>query len=825
MSPLSEALSKDRHCRLKGIGALYLQGKVKVTDGRIAPDDKSYNFREAMDAAEHVFRELQDTVPFTTLGNEAAYQVGLTTTDFLSWERGDGVLPSLGDAVRSQQNRFRESAPDIFYQIYPVPEEKRNAEEWYENLPMAIVSRPYDPLLALTLVKPELFKPKAFPEEGSKHRVVGNTKGDTVEEHGVWDGEDCRKVLCKLVGISADIAEKPVILGRFRQDVGRMRQVIQPGSSSLCISRQIGHGSILMSADEEGRLFDEEARAYRSYLLNSTCVETAKPMEPYMVENKTFLNHEAMFEENKRLSFRGTDTRGNKDNIVSCPGKYGAYGWGAIASFAIDDDLQGAACSCVFLPDEGSLGYGEHVADPDYGGTSECTSECFCHAIYGVKKPWGCFWFSVWRNNVLQAVKLNHKLQVYFFAGAVGEGRVDWAHLREHGRLHDAILEGVSDQKERQHIVSTELFPFDGLGQSQKAEVAWLEKQGYDFEMLDIGPFLVGARIMSVGSILPPSRGRFPLGTRQQCLVSVPMSAYFNIYKQVMEPLVRQRALSSAAVYAPPHTPYHGKHSNPCYCKQLGIDNHQSWGCKTFAKWINNVNDAVKNELEILVFHSHGMVGKGKSTWEECSEMTKDYDRFQARRKDLLTKLPEEEQQRLAKLSTELRDEFHGESRGSERGDEEQRLFLESLSEGDQERLASMKGLGRAQRAEVAWLDMQGIAYTAVDIVEWAKQCLPQCAAPRFAGVPIASPTALYKKSSSRVSSETSVLGAEVRVPSESSTLAPEKAKTHLYARPNATQGAVSTTRKSVEKIARDDATATSNAKLQIKTSAQCYFD
>jgi hypothetical protein len=393
----------------------------------------------------------------------------------------------------------------------------------------------------------------------------------------------------------------------------------------------------------------------------------------------------------------------------------------------------------VFLPDEHAAGYGEHCTDPD---SKAAEKKCYCDVLYGSQKPWGCGWFKIWTENVRRAVKLNHKLQVYFFCGVVGEGTVRWDHLREHGRLCDAILDGVTAE-ERNHILSTELFPFDGLGQSQKGEVAWLEKNGYDFEMLDIGPFLLGARIMSVGNILPASLF-FSGGTSgHQCVVSMPMSAYFHINEQIVQPLVEEGALSFAGVFAPPQTPYHGKHwmvsDTECYCKQL----QDPFGCLYFAKWINNVERAKANGHELLVCYGHGMKGKGKApSWDECEETTRKYDRFLFRRKRFLADLPRPEQARLEKLSHQLRDEFSGEKRGSERGDEEQRLFAESLSAVEREQLASFGGLGRAQRAEVAWLDMKGIKYTEVDIVEWARQC----AEPGFVSKPVDSPVALYTR-------------------------------------------------------------------------------
>ena len=80
LSPLSEALKVDERGSLKSIGALYLQGIVRVEgdgDGaRLHPVmEKSYNFREHAEAAVHVFEEMQDDVPFVTLGSCAASSI------------------------------------------------------------------------------------------------------------------------------------------------------------------------------------------------------------------------------------------------------------------------------------------------------------------------------------------------------------------------------------------------------------------------------------------------------------------------------------------------------------------------------------------------------------------------------------------------------------------------------------------------------------------------------------------------------------------------------------------------------------------------------
>jgi hypothetical protein len=74
-----------------------------------------------------------------------------------------------------------------------------------------------------------------------------------------------------------------------------------------------------------------------------------------------------------------------------------------------------------------------------------------------------------------------------------------------------------------------------------------------------------------------------------------------------------------------------------------------------------------------------------------------------------------QEHTRLDELSNETRDDAMGEAPGSERGDEEERLFLAALSEEDRHFYEDHKGLGNSQKAEVAWLEMMGYAYEELD--------------------------------------------------------------------------------------------------------------
>jgi hypothetical protein len=92
---------------------------------------------------------------------------------------------------------------------------------------------------------------------------------------------------------------------------------------------------------------------------------------------------------------------------------------------------------------------------------------------------------------------------VYYFPGQVGQGNVRWEDLPKHALLRDKVLSawpkdeagwpkklqpaeeavylaGLSEE-ERSTVV--------GLGGSQKAEVAWMDKHNIPYEELDVGEF------------------------------------------------------------------------------------------------------------------------------------------------------------------------------------------------------------------------------------------------------------------------------------------------------------------------------------------------
>ena len=119
--------------------------------------------------------------------------------------------------------------------------------------------------------------------------------------------------------------------------------------------------------------------------------------------------------------------------------------------------------------------------------------------VDGEKKEWGCKWFDCWMSNVKAAVAEGHVLEVVYFAGEVGQGKVAWGVVPAQSQLRDAVLAkrdrwamirgAVMGDDEAAFIASlsaAERHCLCGLGGSQKAEVAWLDEMGYTYEELDV---------------------------------------------------------------------------------------------------------------------------------------------------------------------------------------------------------------------------------------------------------------------------------------------------------------------------------------------------
>ena len=149
----------------------------------------------------------------------------------------------------------------------------------------------------------------------------------------------------------------------------------------------------------------------------------------------------------------------------------------------------------------------------------------------------------------------------------------------------------------------------------------------------------------------------------------------------------------------------------------------KDWGCKWFQLWREHTTKAVSLKQRLQVFFFEGLVGKGKieptstmTAWKACCADSIRRDKLYAMKSVSIKSLLPQEQTRLDELSNEARDDSMGEAPGSERGDEEERLFFASLSEEDRRFYEEHKGLGNSQKAEVAWLEEMGYAYEELDV-------------------------------------------------------------------------------------------------------------
>lgn len=223
--------------------------------------------------------------------------------------------------------------------------------------------------------------------------------------------------------------------------------------------------------------------------------------------------------------------RWGTSGLVARPGSVlDQYGVACVASFPgrcaeIWNDISGKhvfSSACVFLHHVAKTSLGNHVSDGDGGA-------CLCPAIYGHRSwdqfgyllverigcteqerkdlavtaqamravivqegssarvlhqkrqeaeeawikcgkvaAWGCKWFADWKANIDLARRRGQELHVYFFPKAkVGDGKVKW-HQLPNANLWDGL----------------------GLGPSQKCEVAYLDRMGYDYKELSVVDFL-----------------------------------------------------------------------------------------------------------------------------------------------------------------------------------------------------------------------------------------------------------------------------------------------------------------------------------------------
>jgi hypothetical protein len=177
--------------------------------------------------------------------------------------------------------------------------------------------------------------------------------------------------------------------------------------------------------------------------------------------------------------------------ICSFPGKFESE-WNDVVRLGKCSEV---SVSCVFLPQHTPT-FGTHVTDDE-------TGRCFCWTLYGEQKLWGCAWFEQWKDNCLRAHVLKQRFQVFYFPGQVGKGKVKWDQIAEHALLRERVMKAcpkddagwpkkMSSDEERSYqsgLSEKERHCVSGLGGSQKAEVAWLDKHGIEYEELDVADF------------------------------------------------------------------------------------------------------------------------------------------------------------------------------------------------------------------------------------------------------------------------------------------------------------------------------------------------
>ena len=230
-----------------------------------------------------------------------------------------------------------------------------------------------------------------------------------------------------------------------------------------------------------------------------------------------------------RVAFQGHISHSAQDCIVSFPGKY-SESWDKAVSSVTQEDMFSLAC--VFLTDAAS-GLGQHAYSSDTPG------QCWCHEIYGqvpattylsmvemgsedqqnsqqtlafkkadadamgqrlliredqgdleweqecaealldaearcaenqYRAPWGCQWFEAWKKNVDRAREQGQVLHVFYFKDSKGKGKMSWEQLCDEQAKREARKDS-------------------GLGVSQTAEVAYLDKFGLSYEEHGIEEF------------------------------------------------------------------------------------------------------------------------------------------------------------------------------------------------------------------------------------------------------------------------------------------------------------------------------------------------
>ena len=220
---------------------------------------------------------------------------------------------------------------------------------------------------------------------------------------------------------------------------------------------------------------------------------------------------------NRTIVFEGKVRPGTGKCVCSWPGKYESA-WDALVTGSCSGNISAAV---VFLP-EGSTHFGRHDVIPE---EERLQGSCWCVPLYGEKKPWGCRWWTKWIANIESARREGAEMEVYFFKGMKSRGKVeDFSTAGEEHLRREAIqakkqeflqsqafanacdegIEGLSKDprgdsssgysrevqrlflawlpEEERHFMEAS----EGLGNSQKAEVAWLERKGYAYTEVEV---------------------------------------------------------------------------------------------------------------------------------------------------------------------------------------------------------------------------------------------------------------------------------------------------------------------------------------------------
>jgi hypothetical protein len=318
--------------------------------------------------------------------------------------------------------------------------------------------------------------------------------------------------------------------------------------------------------------------------------------------------------------------------------------------------------------------------------------------------------------NVKMAVQLGHTLQVYYFRGQCGQGKVEWKDLVEHSRLCDNVLSGLPKSKQAA-IRATQQYPFDGLGGSQKGEVAWLDKMGFTYEEKDIGPFLDTAKCTMAGQLTA--------GVKVS-IASFDESTYRNAYHEILCPLINDVQIDSSFAFYPVGSPFTNKHARDptqedetkCFCYNLYGFRVFPFGCMWMKKATMNYERAAKAGQTLVAVHSPCEQTPYIPPWDSLHHHMATRMGLVSRIAERLTKLLRAAPQNdpLPTLSSVHR---ASDPMGSDWADGLAELCRPLLSVAEVQLLQQFAGLCTSQTSELAWIAHKGYEYELVDASEW----------------------------------------------------------------------------------------------------------